>query len=485
MTKKVVQAVVLAAGKSRRLKTGASKLTQKICGREMLIYVTKLLQECRIPTTLVVGYEADKIKNVVKKYHNDTIDFVIQEEQLGTGHALLCTQDTWTKEHLLIMNGDIPLVSSEIIEKLYTQHLKKNADISFVTAHNTDPTSAYGRIINIEGRVSVVEARDFEGSISEHCCINAGIYLVKRSFLEESITKLTNDNAAEEFYITDLINIASEENRIITTTTAPFDHIRGVNTFKEMWTAEHIKRAELIRDWMDRGVRFTVAQNIHIDHDVTIEAGTHIGSGVQILRGSSIGKNCFVEAFSIIKNSTIADNVTIHPHSIVTNATIATHSEIGPFAHVHEDVSLGANTTIGNFVEVKRSTVGANTKAKHLTYLGDAKVGKDVNIGAGTITCNHTGTTKATTTIKDKAYVGSNSSLVAPLTVGEDSFTAAGSVITEDVPDQAFAIARSRQTNKDGYAKKIKGQKDEKIKDEGDEPMPFVAATRTSDITTS
>lgn len=454
---KNVQAIILAAGKSTRFNTQQSKLIEKICGQEMILYITKLLTSMDIQVSLVVGYQKEVIESLVRKNHVEEIKFIHQKEQLGTGHALLCTEEIWQADNILILNGDMPLINSEILESLFQTHLKNNADITFVTAHNIDPSvTSYGRVVHDEKSIRIVEAKDDKEERKDCYCINAGIYLAKKKFLQSTIHTIEKSRVTGEFYITDLIGLANDQGYKVCTISAPFDSIRGINTFQELWAAEQIKRAELIKYWMNHGIRFTAAQNNHIDLNVTIGAGTYVGASVQLFGTASIGKNCKLEAFSIIKDSAIEDNVTIKSHSVIENSIIKNNACIGPFAHVLLGTIVSEKATIGNFVEIKRSSIGSETKIKHLSYIGDAELGKEVNIGAGTITCNHNGITKEKTIIKDKAYIGSNNSLIAPVTIGNDSFTAAGSVITNDVPQNSLAIARAYQVNKENYALKLK-----------------------------
>ena len=463
-----LQGIILAAGKSTRFKTGRTKLAERICGQKMILYPTTLLQNLNIKTTVIVGFQQDRIKEIIIKKHNDHISFVTQEQQQGTGHALALTHNQWEKEHILVINGDMPLVTESIIKQLYAKHKKNNAAISFVMAHNPDPsTGSYGRVVKTKKEIQIVEAKDFDGDTHEHCCINAGIYIIAKKFLTQHIDALANNNASKEFYITDLVKIASDNGQPIATVTVPFDHVRGINTFHELWAAEQVKRAELIKYWMEQGVRFSVAQNVHIDLNVSIGAGTYIGCGVHLLGNTTIGKNCKIFEFSSLQNTTLDEQATIYPHCIINNAHIGAHASVGPYAHLHDNTHIGSEAVIGNFVEVKNSTIGNQTKAKHLSYLGDATIGSHVNIGAGTITCNHNGTQKQKTIIKDNAYIGSNNSLVAPVTIHEKAFTGAGSVITQDVPADALALGRARQINKKGYATKLRErniQKNEAVK---------------------
>jgi len=478
---KNLQAIILAAGKSKSFNTPKSKLAEKICGQEMILYPTKLLESLCIPTTVVVGHQKELIQSILTATHLDRLHFVTQEEQQGTAHAILCARDSFKEEHILIMDGDMPIVTSEIIERLFAKHIASSATISFIVAHNDDPSGRhYGRVVKQENnKIKIVDATEFDGDTNDHCCVNAGIYIVTKNFLSANIDEIEKNETSNEFYFTDIIRIASDKQEPVVTIQAPFDRIRGINNFQELWAAEHIKRSELIKHWMDKGVRFSVAQNVHIDLDVEIGAGSYIGCGVHILNGSKLGTNCFIHEFSAIESSTLADDVVIYSHCIVKDTHIGSRAKVGPFAHITENTIIGEDAIIGNFVEIKRTVVGKKSKAKHLAYLGDAEIGANVNIGAGTITCNHDGSKKHKTTIKDGAYIGSNNTLVAPITIEEDAFTAAGSTITQDVPKDALGIGRARQINKDGYGKKLRAGKNTK----SDVAASFIAAVKTTNDT--
>lgn len=463
-----IQAIILAGGRSSRFQTGKSKLLEKICGQEMILYSTKLMESLKIPMTVLLGHARDQIQETITKHHH-TIQCAIQEEQRGTGHALLCTQQTWFADTLLIMNGDMPLLSADIVKKLIEEHRAADATISLVIAHNTDSCGSYGRVVQEHGTIRIVEAAELKTDAYEACCINAGIYLMKRSFVEKHIQHLSLHDT-KEFYITDLIELAAQKNLRVHTVLAPFDIVRGVNTLKELWSVEHIKRSELVSYWMSQGVRFAAAHNVQLDVAVTIGAGTCIGNGVHILNKSTIGNNCIIESFSIVSDSVIADNTIIYSHSLIYDSHIQNNCTIGPFARIEAQVNIGENSVIGNFVQVKKSTIGAGTKAKHLTFIGNSIIGNNVNIGAGTITCNYDGKQKHTTAIEDNCFIGSNNTLIAPVTLGNNSFTAAGSVITKDVPAGALAIARERQINKEHYIAQLHPSQTQ-------EEEPILAAT--------
>jgi len=449
MTIKELQAVVLAAGKSTRFRTGKSKLAEKICGREMILYVTRLLEHLNIPTTLVIGYQRDLIKKIIKKLHGDTIDFVVQEQPQGTGHAILCAQPHFNKNNILIINGDMPLIPEAVIQQLYDKHIDTNATVSFVISHNSDlSTGAYGRIVQKDNMIEIIEAKDFHGDEHEHCFINAGIYIIKREFLDHYINTLSSNNASNEFYITDLVKIASENGFTISTVSAPFDRIRGINTFRELWVAEQIKRADTIKYWMERGVRFSLAQSVHIDWDVEIGAGSLIDCSVHLLSGTKIGTNCVIKGFSTLSNAKIGNNTTVYPHSIIEDSTVGNNAKIGPFACVHEKANVGENAIIGNFVEVRASEIGPESSAKHLTYLAHAQIGTNVTIGAGTITCNHDGQQYQKTTIKDNAFIGSNNSIVAPVIIEKNTFTPAGTIIGDNIANSQSSAQNNLESDK-------------------------------------
>jgi bifunctional UDP-N-acetylglucosamine pyrophosphorylase/glucosamine-1-phosphate N-acetyltransferase len=460
MIHKNLQAIILAAGKSTRFNTGSSKLLAPLCGQAVVVYPARLFHELGVEVTVVTGHQKEDIESALNAQIKSGIQFVHQTEQRGTGHALMCTKDTWNKDLIIIMNGDMPFVSQEIITKLYTMHTENNAAVSFVIAPNNDPSFAnYGRIVQDGASIKIVEASEFKGQpIPQEYPVNAGVYLITKDFLVNYCNALQQNNTQNEFYVTDLIGIANEAGKNVCTLTASCDDIRGINTLQELVTAEQIKRTQLLNGFMKAGVRFMRPETNVIDLDIIIGKGTVIGAGVHLLGKTKIGSQCIIHPYTILDAATLEDNVTVHPHSVVSHSTIHAHAHIGPYAHLHLESDIAERAYVGNFVEVKKSTLGIGTKAKHLAYLGDAIIGNRVNIGAGTIICNHDGKEKHTTTIKDNAYIGSNSTLIAPITIEENAYTAAGSTITNDVPESALAIGRARQIVKEGYAHKLRNK---------------------------
>ncbi len=449
------QAIVLAAGGSTRFKTGITKLITPICGQSMVVYPIKTIAELIKTITVVIGFQKERVKKAISDAHISNITFVEQAEQKGTGHAVLCSQHTWHAENILVMNGDMPLVTSDIIMKLFEEHQKHTAAISFVVAYNIDPNGAYGRIVEDDNGMRIVEAKHFTYTITDYPCINAGIYLINREFLENCLETIEQNEQTQEFYVTDLVEIASKNDVSIGILQVPFDTIRGVNNHRELANTEKVKKEQLIDHWMKNGVRFFNPETIQIDINVKIGAGTTIGAGTHLLGNTTVGTFCTIEQNSTLTNATIEDYAIIYANSIINNSYIGEYTQIGPFAHIRNNTIIKSHVEIGNFVEIKQSTVDEYTKAKHLSYIGDTTIGKHVNIGAGTITCNYDGKNKHKTVIEDNAFIGSNNCLVAPVTIGESAYTASGSSITENVPAKALAIARARQINKEGYDKKL------------------------------
>jgi bifunctional UDP-N-acetylglucosamine pyrophosphorylase/glucosamine-1-phosphate N-acetyltransferase len=485
-----VRGIVLAAGKSSRFKTKKCKLSFTVCGRPMVVFPIQALKDLEIPITIVLGSRKDEVKKVIETSGLCRLDYVVQEGQLGTGDAVKASEKTWNKDNILILNGDMPLITPELLRELIFEHDRTDATVTFLSAHCLNP-SGYGRVIEHNGKIAIIEEKNCTQEQRLVTLINAGVYIVKRSFLKENLCRIKRNEVSGEYYITDLIGFASECKEKVHTVHVPYDNVRGVNTLEELWVAEQIKRSQMIKYWMARGVRFELAQSIHLDLDIEIGEESFIGTGVHILKGTRIGSNCKINAFSIIENTIIDDNAHIHSHSVIQDSKVGKNVHVGPFARLRNNVVLGDNSNIGNFVEIKNSCIGDNTKTRHLTFLGDADVGNNVNIGAGTITCNYDGVDKHKTKIGDNCFVGSNNTLIAPVKVGKNSYTAAGSTVSNDVPENTLAIGRARQENKIGYIEKLKNKKmvgatkckdTDKAQSKGGIKLNFMGAVKTNEI---
>jgi bifunctional UDP-N-acetylglucosamine pyrophosphorylase / glucosamine-1-phosphate N-acetyltransferase len=385
--------------------------------------------------------------------------FATQEEALGTGHALMCSQIYWAYDNILVLNGDMPLITPDLIAELMHEHIQSDAVITFVTAIPDTMHHAYGRVIINDTSIHIVEAKDFTGDTTKPYPINAGIYLFKRSFLEQHASALQPNNVQKQLYITDFIGIASKQGLKVNTITCEYDLVRGVNTLTEFSTVNELMRQKIIIHWLTHGVLIEDPTHTWIDAEVHIAAHTRIGSGTHIRGKTNISSHCVIHPYSIIENSTLAENITVLSHSIISQSTLNNGVQIGPFAHIHSTTTINQNSTIGSFVEIKKSNIGIGTKTDHLSYLVDAAIGDHVTISTGSITCDYDGIYKAKTCIENNSFIGSNTTLVAPLTIGTGAYTAAGSTITQSVPDDTFAISRARQINKPEYAKRIRPMK--------------------------
>lgn len=327
-----LEAVILAAGEGSRLKTGITKMITTICGQAMVIYTLRLMNSLGMPITVVIGFQKEAVKRAIDAANIPNIQFAEQHQQLGTGHALLASKNSWVAQNIVVINGDMPLVTPDIINQLCQEHFKNNAAISISTSYNIDPANAFGRIVQEGSHIKIVEKKHFTGDIKDHPYVNAGIYVINRQFLDTFLATVQQNEKTKEFYITDLIEIASNNNLPVVTVPFPFELLNGVNTFGELALVEQIKRDELINHWMTNGVRFIAPHTVHIDLDVTIGRGTVISAGVQLLNGTKIGQFCTIHPHAVLDNATIENNVTIGTHSFIQNETIEKETSLAAFS---------------------------------------------------------------------------------------------------------------------------------------------------------
>lgn len=448
-------ALVLAAGQGTRMKSRHAKVLHLLCGKPIIAHVLETLSQLNLKKIfVVVGHEADAVKQVLSDYD---VEFVHQERRLGTGHAVI-TASPYLKNlsgSLLVLYGDAPLITRETLERLLTTREQEDADQALLTTEYENPCG-YGRILRGgEGEIIDVieekEADTLQRTIRE---VNPGFYCFKLPSLLAALPELTRAKVSGEYYLTDLPRILRRQGgSVLTVSTDAPDETCGINTREELAAAESRLRAQIARRWMLDGVTIVDPSTVYIDASAVIGADTVIYPGVLIEGKTRIGSNCIIRSYSHLKNAVLEDEVLIDHGSVVRESTIGRTTTVGPFAHVRQNSVIGPNVRIGNFVEAKKTAMGRGSKAAHLTYLGDAEVGQDVNIGAGTITCNYDGVSKNKTIIEDSVFVGSNTQIIAPVTIHEGAYVAAGSTVTEDVPPHSLAIARSRQVNKEGWAK--------------------------------
>lgn len=438
--------VILAAGQGKRMCSDLPKVLHCIAGKPLLEHViqtAELLKPNHAPI-VVCGHGSSQVQ---ENLAHRSITWALQSEQLGTAHALQQALPSLNSSgRVLVLCGDVPLITAQTL-KNFIDAAPSNDAIGIVTAHLSNPTGL-GRIIRdthnmIQRIVEEKDAKVDERAIKE---INAGIYVFPVEFLQKWLPTLKNHNAQKEYYLTDLIALAVQEGHpIFSTTSANQDEILGVNDRIQLAYLERCYQKRLMENLMRGGVSFYDPARVDIRGDVTIGQDTTVDINV-ILEGTvNIGKNCIIGPNTILRNVSIDNHVEIKAHSIIDGAEIASHCVIGPFARIRPFTKLQAESHIGNFVEIKNSEVGVGSKINHLSYIGDSLIGSKVNIGAGTITCNYDGVTKHRTIIHDKAFIGSNSQLVAPITIGEGATIAAGSTITRDAPAYQLTISRAQQ----------------------------------------
>ncbi len=456
--------LVLAAGKGKRMKSSRAKVLHPLCGVPLIRYVcdTALRLQGR-GVFLVIGQDGEMVRAALA---DKSIAFVVQPEQLGTGHAVMCAADSLAGKEgdLLVLYGDTPLVRPETLERLLEAHRGRAAAATVLTAQLEDPTG-YGRIVrSSDGRLErIVEEKDASPSIASIKEINTGIYCFKIAELFPALRQVSNDNAQGEYYLTDVIALlGAAGKRIETVEAADPEEVLGINTRYELAVIEKKMRRAVLRRLMEEGVTVIDPEATYVDADVEIGRDTVVYPNVFIEKGTKIGEGCVIHTGSLISSSVIGDRVTVWPSSVIAESRVGRNSTVGPCAHLRANTVVGEGCRIGNFVEIKNSRLGNGTKAAHLAYIGDAEIGEHVNIGAGTITCNYDGFKKSKTIIEDEAFIGSDSQLVAPVRIGRGAYVAAGSTITMDVPAYALAIARGRQVNKEGWVtEKLEGRKSE------------------------
>jgi bifunctional UDP-N-acetylglucosamine pyrophosphorylase / glucosamine-1-phosphate N-acetyltransferase len=448
-------AVILAAGQGTRMKSALYKVLHPVCGKPMVQHVIDQLSQLELTKMItIVGHGAEKVQAHV----GDRSLFALQEEQLGTAHAVMQAKDLLADEEgtTIVICGDTPLITAETIEALLQHHEHTNAKATILTAYAEDPTG-YGRIIrNDDGLVEkIVEHKDAtekERAVKE---INTGTYCFDNKALFDSLSNVSNDNVQGEYYLPDVIEILKRAGEVVSAYQTPhFEETLGVNDRYALSKAEEIMKKRINKKHMLNGVTIIDPSNTYISADAQIGRDTVIYPGTMIQGASKIGERCEIGPNTEIKDCQIG-NETVLRHSVAHDSEIGHEVKIGPFAHIRPQSQIADEVRIGNFVEIKKTSFGKGSKASHLSYIGDAEVGENVNLGCGSITVNYDGKNKFLTKIEDGAFIGCNSNLIAPVTIGKGAYVAAGSTITDDVPGNALSIARARQVNKEDYVEKM------------------------------
>lgn len=460
---KKCSAVVIAAGRGKRMQSRTAKVLHPVAGRPLVWYMVSLARQIAdAHVAVVIGHQAEQVRAVLEQSKADFEPFniVLQSRQLGTGHAVRQAEAVVMPggkascKSCLILSADTPLLRRETIERLLAHHEQERATLTLLSATLSDP-AGYGRVVRgKDGRVvNVVEERDAtpsERTISE---VNAGAYVIETQFLFKTLPGIRPRNAQGEHYLTDLVGLAAAGGaRVAGMKIADASECSGINTREHLACVEQAMRQRIRTRWLEAGVTMLDPQTTFIDDRVTIGPDTVLYPGVTLEGATTIGAGCVIRSYARVTDSAVGDSVTIEDHSLIDGAVIESHAKVGPFAHLRPGSILRKQAKVGNFVEVKNTELGPGSKANHLTYLGDASVGKRVNIGAGTITCNYDGYRKEQTIIEDEAFIGSATQLIAPVKVEKGAVVGAGSTITRDVPAGALALSRSEQVIHEQWA---------------------------------
>lgn len=448
-----ITAVILAAGEGKRMYSKLPKVLHKVCGLPMVEHVVNCARElgCAEPI-VVVGHGADQVKETVK-----AVKFVMQEQQKGTGHAVMMADQYIDDNDTLVLYGDTPLVSAEKLKEMYQFHKAGNYGVTVLTADLDNP-AGYGRIVRDANNLidSIVEDKDASPAEKQIKEINSGMYFFKGTELKKALKKLTNNNAQGEYYLTDALQVIKQEGyQIAAFKTEDPAEIMGVNNRLQLLEANDIMRNRIMQKHMMAGVTIIDAKNTYIDKSVKIGRDVTIYPG-SILEGSTvIDEDCVIGPNTRISDS-ILDKGVVAQNSVIMDSKIGEGTSVGPFAYLRPGNTIGKHAKIGDFVELKNSNFGDYSKASHLAYVGDGDVGSNVNIGCGVIFSNYDGKKKHKAVVEDDSFIGSNVNLVAPVTVKKGGYVAAGTTVTKDVPEDSLAVGRVRQENKEGWAKKFK-----------------------------
>ena len=452
---------IMAAGKGTRLKSKRPKVLHEVGGRALLLHVIAAAKTL-VPAEdiyCIIGHEAERVQTAVAP---TGVHFVMQEVQRGTGHAMQILK-AWFElsgipapKHLLVLSGDVPLIRPQTLASLREIHVREHAAMTILTAVPEDPTG-YGRVLRrVPGGPEVTAIVEQKALTPEQLGadeINSGIYCFETEALFAKLDQLSTNNAHGEFYLTDVAAmLVADGHRVVAFQAGSVDEVLGANTIAEMMHLDQAMRTASARRLMAEGVTIFRPDTCVIDAEVTVGPDTVIEPYVQLLGATRIGSECRVRSYSVVQHSVLGDGVTVRNGCILDGAHVGDGAVLGPYAHLRPESRIGVEAHVGNFCETKKLTLGRGSKANHLTYLGDAVIGDGVNVGAGVITCNYDGVHKHTTTIGDGVFVGSDSTLVAPISIGDGAYVGAGSCITQPVPAGALAIGRSQQVTKEGWA---------------------------------
>jgi bifunctional UDP-N-acetylglucosamine pyrophosphorylase / glucosamine-1-phosphate N-acetyltransferase len=457
--------ILLAAGQGTRMNSNVPKVLHPLGGRPLFLHALETARRLN-PTrmAIVIGHGAEAVRSA---YAGNDIAWIIQEQQLGTGHAVLCAREAFKgfKGEIIILSGDVPLIQELTLSLMVEHHRSRNAVVTLLTA-SLDKPKGYGRILR-DGRdaiTGIVEEKDATSAQRQIREVNAGIYVASAPFVFTALSKVKNHNQQGEYYLPDIVAMGLDQGENVETVrVGDVREVLGVNTREELAFMEKNLRQTINQKWMLTGVTLKDPDTTYIDDGVTIGRDTVIGPNTQLRGKTVIGERCQIDGSAFLTDAEIGDEVHLRFSVVMTGCRVELGAIIGPFAHLRPGSTLAPNVHIGNFVETKEAKIGEGTKANHLTYLGDVTIGRDSNIGAGTITCNYDGFHKYKTTIGDRVQVGSDTTLVAPISLGDDVYVATASTVRHDIPDGALVYNQREERVRDGWTeqkrKKMKGSK--------------------------
>ncbi len=452
MSTQPLAAVILAAGQGTRMKSQLPKVLHPVAGQPMICSPVRLCRELGCDkTVLVIGHGADQVRQTLT---SEPVLFTLQDQQLGTGHALLCAESQLQNFSgtLLLLCGDVPLLRRETLERLLAYHAEQQAAVTVLTAEMENP-QGYGRVVRDgEAVLRIVEEKDASAKEKTIREINTGIYAFEAPLVFEALRSVGRDNAQGEYYLTDVLEIARQQGRTVRAiSVVDPDEPMGINDRVQLAEANTILRRRINEKQMRAGVTLLDPATTYIDPEVEIGPDSVLHPGVHLRGTTRLGGHCIVEPGVIVTDCTIGDGAHLKAGSVLTESTLGTHCAIGPMAHLRPGTVLAGHNKLGNFVETKKAILAEKAQASHLTYLGDTEIGRNVNIGCGTITCNYDGVNKHKTIIEDDVFVGSDTQFVAPVKIGRNSLIAAGSTITKDVPPDSLALSRTEQRIIEGW----------------------------------
>ncbi len=444
--------LVMAAGKGTRMKSATPKVLHNILDRPIIDYVLGCVVDAGVSpedVAVLVGSGGELVEKHLRENFPKELNILWQREQLGTGHAVKSAREWWRNyKNLIVLNGDVPLIKPESLENFINEF---NNDCTVISFNAQDPKQ-YGRIIRKENSVSIVEYKDASDEQRKIHEVNAGCYAFKVEALASVIDLITNDNAQKEYYLPDALALMNEKGMSTGAFIFSEEEMQGINNHSELAEATRVINRRINEKWLIEGVRMIDPDSVYISPDAKLSRGVVVMPNVQIWGRTEVGENSYIGSGSILTNAKIGENVQIIAYAVIENSELKNNSKAGPFCYIRENSCLEEKAFAGKFVELKKSHIGENSKVPHLSYMGDATLGHDVNIGAGSITCNYDGQNKNKTFIGNNCFVGSDTMFVAPVELADGAATAAGSVITQSVPEDSLGVGRARQTNIKGWS---------------------------------